>query len=640
MRHPARELEAKGLRVMMRSLARHYLTLLFVVVGAIVLSVGGFLVEELEHGMRETQQMQDSTLSGLDLLTDLQYQTQEARRVMVYALTTVDSSLQSDYITKSDDANRIVSNLLDRHRQRHAKHSPAGAKVDEQLARDWERYLQTRDKVAGLILAGNAKSALELDLQQAEPQFNQVRKDLDELKKWFQQQAADQRGDLQVLKSDSVRKLILMIGLTLLLAGLMTTMAQKAGLLHEVQASEARLREVMGSINEGMVVVNSEQRVEIWNEAAERTLGKPRAEVLGRIFWEVFSEARGSELEKAMAAAASSRRSDSLADIELLGPKTNRFFEVRVFPFERGITIFFNDTTERKKAKERLAELNKKLILASRHAGMAEIATDVLHNVGNVLNSVNVSTSLIRERIQQSQASKLGQVAGLLKDHAFDLATFMSRDPRGKVLPGYLSNLAERMAEEEKELARELELLSKNLGHVKDIVAMQQNYAKSCGINEQLPPASLVEDALLIIDPANDKRDIQLVREFEDVPPVVVDKHKVLQILVNLTRNARHAVEESGRPDKRITIGIHKNGGNHIKIKVADNGVGIATDNLKRIFAHGFTTRKDGHGFGLHSGAIAAKELGGSLRAHSEGVGQGATFTLELPIAKTEPIPA
>ena len=122
-------------------------------------------------------------------------------------------------------------------------------------------------------------------------------------------------------------------------------------------------------------------------------------------------------------------------------------------------------------------------------------------------------------------------------------------------------------------------------------------------------------------------------REFDAVPPVRVDRHKVLQILVNLFRNARHACTPATGDDKVLTlrVGMHDNG--RVKFAVCDNGVGIAPENLTRIFAHGFTTKTDGHGFGLHSGANAAKEMGGSLQAYSDGPGHGADFILELPIA-------
>src|SRR5439155_25160090 len=147
----------------------------------------------------------------------------------------------------------------------------------------------------------------------------------------------------------------------------------------------------------------------------------------------------------------------------------------------------------------------------------------------------------------------------------------------------------------------------------------------------------LVQDALSMNAGALDRHQIQLVREYHPhIPDVTVEKHKALQILVNLIRNAKHACDESGRTDKRLTVRV-ANGEGRVKVSVIDNGIGIPKENLTRVFGHGFTTKKDGHGFGLHSGALAARELGGQLTAHSEGPGHGATFTLELPIASTQP---
>ena len=113
----------------------------------------------------------------------------------------------------------------------------------------------------------------------------------------------------------------------------------------------------------------------------------------------------------------------------------------------------------------------------------------------------------------------------------------------------------------------------------------------------------------------------------------------MLQILVNLIRNSKYALDEGGRPDRQLTVRVDRNGGEFVRVAVIDNGVGIPPQNLTRIFEHGFTTRKKGHGFGLHSGALAAKELGGTLIARSDGTGRGATFILELPIQPKEKNP-
>jgi PAS domain S-box-containing protein len=289
------------------------------------------------------------------------------------------------------------------------------------------------------------------------------------------------------------------------------------------------------------------------------------------------------------------------------------------------------DVTQRKVAEEKLSDLHKELVQASREAGMAEIATSVLHNVGNVLNSVNISTSLISEKIRGSKITKIGRLAELIRANEKNLGDFMVNDPKGKQIPDFLANLSSTLERERDEVIQEVGSLESNIAHIKEIVIMQQSYAKSMGVMESLKVTDLVEDAIRMNDGAISRHRVKLVREFTDTPPILTSKHKILQILVNLIRNAKYACDDSGRDDKQITVRV-ANGGDVVKISVIDNGIGIPPENLTRIFNHGFTTRKDGHGFGLHSGALSAKELGGDLVVSSEGTGRGATFTLLLPL--------
>jgi len=289
------------------------------------------------------------------------------------------------------------------------------------------------------------------------------------------------------------------------------------------------------------------------------------------------------------------------------------------------------DITDIKHAEARLKEAHQQLLETSRLAGMAEVATNVLHNIGNVLNSVNVSASLVLDKTKESKIPYLAKVVALLNEHAADLGGFITTDAKGRQVPGYLSQLAGQLAQEQLDTIRELELLRQNIEHIKDVVAMQQSYAKISGVTETVKVADLVEDALRMNAGALARHEVELVRAYADVPPVTVEKHKVLQILVNLIRNAKYACDDSGRKDKLLRIQISQTGGG-VQIAVLDNGIGIPPENLAHIFNHGFTTRKGGHGFGLHSGALAARDLGGSLTAHSEGTGQGARFNLELPL--------
>jgi PAS domain S-box-containing protein len=310
--------------------------------------------------------------------------------------------------------------------------------------------------------------------------------------------------------------------------------------------------------------------------------------------------------------------------------------EISTFTIEAGAPqalrgVLF-DITEQKHAEEQLELLNKRLLESSRLAGMAEVATGVLHNVGNVLNSVNVSSTLICNQVRNSRTSRLRDVILLLNQNSTDLANFLTNDPKGKIIPSYLNNLSERLADEQQDLLKELELLVKNIEHIKEIVAMQQNYARVSGIIESLSIRNLVEDALQMHTAALARHGILVVREYQEVPVISIDKHKVLQILVNLIRNAKYAMDSAARRDKRLTVSIQVSDANAVQIAVGDNGIGISQENLTRIFSHGFTTKREGHGFGLHSGALAAREMGGSLYARSAGAGRGATFILELPL--------
>lgn len=289
------------------------------------------------------------------------------------------------------------------------------------------------------------------------------------------------------------------------------------------------------------------------------------------------------------------------------------------------------DITDRKLAERRLAETHRKLLDISRRAGMAEVATDVLHNVGNVLNSVSVSATLIADNVRHSKAAQVAKLSALVREHAADLGRFFTEDSRGRAVPSYLASLAEHLGEEQRSMIAETDSLRANLEHIKQIVARQQDYARVSGVTETLSVAELIEDALGL-STASSRDEVEIVRDVEARSLVTVEKHKLLQILVNLIQNAKRACDDSGRSDKRITVKIVESDG-RVRVEVSDNGIGILAENLTRIFNHGFTTRKGGHGFGLHSCALAAKELGGSLHAYSEGKGRGATFVLELPTA-------
>ncbi len=286
------------------------------------------------------------------------------------------------------------------------------------------------------------------------------------------------------------------------------------------------------------------------------------------------------------------------------------------------------------KAKEqalaKLAAVQSSLVDMSRAAGMAEVATGVLHNVGNVLNSVNVSCNLIMHQVRESRVNNITKLAELLVQSGDDFSQFITKDPQGQQIPAYLISLSPVLKEEQQLILKETEALNDRIEHIKEIVTMQQSFGRVSGVLETIGPEQLIEDALKLNVGDLARHEIAVHRQYQEVPPITVDKHKVLQILLNLINNAKDACARMAK-EKIITLRIFKSGSDRLSIQVSDNGAGILSQNLTRIFQHGFTTRKTGHGFGLHSGAIDAKWMGGSLTAHSDGPELGSTFILELP---------
>lgn len=291
---------------------------------------------------------------------------------------------------------------------------------------------------------------------------------------------------------------------------------------------------------------------------------------------------------------------------------------------------------------ERLAESRAQMLAVARQAGQAEVATNVLHNVGNVLTSMNVSANLVREKLNQSEIPTLGRATQMLADHQADLSAFLTHDERGRALPSFLIELSRFLAQERDLMLREMQSLSDALEHIRRVVSMQQVHARNVTLIETAELDKVVEQALALAGEVCGGRKVQVVRHLELTEAVPIDRHKLLQILVNLIRNAQQALHESHQSTPQITIALTRvpgPEGDVLRVTVADNGGGISAENLPKIFNLGFSTRPDGHGFGLHSAANLAREMGGSLSASSEGPGRGAAFTLEIPLHPEESRP-
>ncbi len=421
----------------------------------------------------------------------------------------------------------------------------------------------------------------------------------------------------------------------------------KQSLLQAHDRMEAQVRQRTAEIlreknlNQGIIdslpglfyLIDENARFLRWNEALGVVSGYSTAEISGLSALDLFRGADKSLIAgKMQQVFATGEAVVEAAFVAKDGTSTPYLFNGKRSEYEGrpcliGLGI---DITDRKRAELELAQTHQQLVTASRQAGMAEFATGILHNVGNVLNSVNIASTCVADSLRRSKAASLSKVVALLREHEKDLGDFLTNGPKGRQVPAYLAQLAEHMVSEQAVALRELAELQKNIEHIKEIIVTQQGMAKTSGAAEAVSVTELVEGALRMNSSAVARHNITVVNECADLPPVIVEKSRALQILVNLVRNAKQSCAASDQPEKKLTIRATAGTG-HVRIAVTDNGVGIPAGNLAKIFTHGFTTKEDGHGFGLHSAMLAAKEMGGSLTVHSEGAGRGATFVLELP---------
>ncbi|MGN6546191.1 MAG: PAS domain S-box protein [Aureliella sp.] len=301
------------------------------------------------------------------------------------------------------------------------------------------------------------------------------------------------------------------------------------------------------------------------------------------------------------------------------------------------LIAIISDISEQKANEARIAELNQQVLVAARQAGKAEIATNVLHNVGNVLSSVNVSAALLREGLQDACYQDVKRVSDLIESHASDLAGFIAQDSRGRHLSRFLLELFSQLRVQRDTLDQELRSLEKSIDHIRAIVQSQQQFAKGISrVIEVTDVSEVVADAVRICEASLAHHGIAVEVFSSPMPKVLLDKQKFLHIMVNLIGNARHACLESVSADKRVKIWVERNA-DQVSVKLQDNGVGIEPAIIKQIFNHGFTTRKDGHGFGLHSVALAIEESCGRIEVHSDGAGQGATFCITIPVVMPTP---
>ncbi|MFO1022616.1 MAG: ATP-binding protein, partial [Planctomycetales bacterium] len=296
--------------------------------------------------------------------------------------------------------------------------------------------------------------------------------------------------------------------------------------------------------------------------------------------------------------------------------------------------IGIRDISEHVQAEADKSDLQQQLVSAARQAGKAEIANGVLHNVGNVLNTIATSQSIIAEILGHSRAGRLRDLSKMLASEQHHLTDFLLQDPRGKQVPAFIEGLAGNLEHDLLNLKSEVDTIGKSVGHIKVVIGTQQNMAKAGGLKELNAPASIVEEAVAFKSDRLQRHAVRIQREFQDVPDILVDRNQLLQVLINFVKNAIDALVEAQTANKVLCFMITRTE-DYVRISVRDNGPGISRENRTRIFTQGFTTKPNGHGFGLHFSACVVKELGGRIGVESDGPGCGACFFVELPLQLT-----
>ncbi|KTD24620.1 MULTISPECIES: two-component system sensor histidine kinase NtrB [Legionella] len=408
----------------------------------------------------------------------------------------------------------------------------------------------------------------------------------------------------------------------------------------ELEELNKKWHQILEVAPDAMLIVNEKGEIIFANLQCENIFKYSKEELLGQLIEVLIPEPYKSRHPEYRTHYFKKPRTRPMGSgMELYGQRKNQ----EIFPVEISLSPLkiknglialaaIRDITERKKIEKTLAELNQKLLLSARQAGMAEVANAVLHNLGNVLTSISVSMECLRDKSRHFQFIKnILRINQLIRDHALDLSEFLSTDKMGKKIPEYLAQFSQLLEDEYNEITREIQNIHSLLKLAIEIISKQEAISGSAMLVENVSVEAILESAIKIADLGKIEKLI-ITKKIDQIPLVATDQNKLLQILINLIMNGKEALLEVDTPHKKIIISAKKHRNQHIQISVRDNGSGILPENLRHIFSFGFSTKEKGHGYGLHNSALLAKELGGSLKVTSAGVGMGATFTLTLPI--------
>lgn len=302
------------------------------------------------------------------------------------------------------------------------------------------------------------------------------------------------------------------------------------------------------------------------------------------------------------------------------------------------LSILIRDITESREREEAIRDLNNQLVISAKKIGKAELASSIIHNIGNVLNGINVSLGILTETSHNSNFNALFSVVKML-DSTSDVKKYLQDDEKGKLIPPFLSSICGPLERDYTLICDEVSNINTGVINIREIIAAQQSVSKISGALEKVDLTSFVDLVVQSLFLETSQKKISVKKDYNSNAQSYIDKSILYQILLNLFRNSIDALDSVTFDDgvklkKEIIVSVResKTSDTIVEIVVEDNGVGICPEDLTHVFNEGFTRKENGQGIGLYSSVVYAKELGGNIKVQSQGINKGATFIIELPI--------
>ena len=575
---------------------------LLAAIAILVLSLGWIGARDLRQSAEDASRLYERLSRSLDVVDELQFRTQEVRRIVLYALHTSNANLQLAYAEQSRAADAVVQQLLDRSVTALDDAGSRGA-LDE-VGRAWTGYLVARDEVIGLILEGSLLEGVARDEQQGNARFNEVRQAIARLKASVESEAGVQVAAARGRANRAIARLTLLVISALLAAGVGISLVSRRAALEALLRIEAHKGSILEAVPNPVISTDERGRIVELNEAAERTFGVVRRDALGIFFedvllpparrgvlWPVLSRTQGDRFLWPRIESVGRRHDGSEFPIELAAV-THKAGGARIW------TIHVSDLTEQRQSEEELRRAKEAAEVADRAKG------EFLATMSHELRTPLVGVVGVADLLQGAE----------LTEPQRDLVSMLRSSANAL------------------------------LGLVSDIL----DYSRiEAGLMDLAPSdfsiGACIEDAIDPVSELAGRKGLEIGYAILPGVPfrIVADPDRVRQVLLNLLSNAvkftdagEVAVRVDAMPvtDRVVTV----------RMRVTDTGRGIPQEQQSNLFQRfsqirdGAHPRQTGAGLGLAISERLSRLLGGSLAVESA-PGEGSTFTFAFAAGVAAP---